>query len=471
MAGIGFVLERLLLKGGVRNLFIVAVSGTALVAGPWLLSAASIFLAVSLVPVEVAAPFQQTLVYVFASSLIFFGGIHLTYTRRVADLHYFNMVEAQRRALFRATALVTALSLLLGVVLARFALPVAEVPAQRWERVLVVLMVVTVNVSFLEMIHATQIERFVLVPLGYIAGGVTVIGLARPLTSLYDLAGMYAAFVLGFAVVDLFLMGVSLSPAGSKRQSSSANEEDDGELTPASEVIEKGALSSPKEARALWLAGTALYLLLWLDKLYYWFVLGDTIAGTGLYGYPAYDIAIFWGQITIIPGLIYYLVAGETDFFRELRRTVRAIMNRPFIGVQRQKLQLIAVHHYHMSRQTVLQLAFVAALLPLTPHLARLIYGSPEQLLVILLVLVGSALYLTHYTLFINLLYLKRYIEATIATGVAILVTLLALLLPPDPAALLGVPFALGSLSGILVGMVLFRRAARMIDRQILTDR
>lgn len=471
MAGIGFVLERLLLKGGVRNLFIVAVSGTALVAGPWLLSAASIFLAVSLVPVEVAAPFQQTLVYVFASSLIFFGGLHLTYTRHVADLHYFEMVDAQRRALFRATGLVTALSLLLGLLLARFAVPTAQEPREWLERCLVVLMVVTVNVSFLEMIHATQIERFVLVPLGYIAGGATVIVLARPLTTLYDLSGMYAAFVLGFAVVDLFLMGVSLSPASRKGQIISAEEGEEEEAAATPEAPEQGSLSSPKETRALWLAGTALYLLLWLDKLYYWFVLGETIAGTGLYGYPAYDIAIFWGQITIIPGLIYYLVAGETDFFRELRRTVRAIMNRPFIGVQRQKLQLIAVHHYHMSRQTVLQLAFVAALLPLTPHLARLIYGSPEGVVVILLVLVGSALYLTHYTLFINLLYLKRYVEATIATGVAILVTLLSLLLPPNPESLLGLPFALGSLSGILVGMVLFRRAARMIDRQILTHR
>jgi hypothetical protein len=119
----------------------------------------------------------------------------------------------------------------------------------------------------------------------------------------------------------------------------------------------------------------------------------------------------------------------------------------------------------------MLQLAFVAALVPLTPHLARLIYGSSERLVVILLVLLGSALYLTHYTLFINLLYLKRYKEATLATGVAVMVTLLALLLPPDAEALLGVPFALGSISGIVVGAVLFRRAAKMIDRQILTDR
>ena len=472
MAGIGFVLERLLLKGGARNLFIVAVSGTALVAGPWLLSAASIFLAVSLVPSSVAAPFQQTLVYVFAGSLLFFGGMHLTYTRRVADLHFFNMVGPQRLVLVKAIALVTLLSLVLGALLALFTVPGAAT-REAWQlRGLVVLMVVAVNVSFLEMIHATQIERFFLVPAGYLSGGAVIVLLAKPFTEAQGLGGMYAAFVLGFLVVDIFLFGVSLSPKhkGSKRRSEEEQPDESDEAVPESPPPGV-SLSSPKENRALWLAGTALYLLLWLDKLYYWFILGYPVAGTGLYGYPDYDVAIFWGQITIIPGLIYYLVAGETDFFRELRRTVRAIMNRPFIGVQRQKLQLVDVHHYHLARQTVLQLSFVAALVPLTPHLARLIYGSTDGVIVILMVLVGSALYLTHYTLFINLLYLKRYKEATLATTVGILVTALSLLIPPEPERLLGLPFALGSAAGIIAGAILFRRAARLIDRQILTQR
>lgn len=476
MAGIGFVLERLLVQGGVKNILLVAMSGTALIAGPWLLSAASIFLAVSLVPQQVAAPFQQTLVYLFAGSLLLFGGFHLTYTRKVADLHFYGMKRAQRRLLLKSLMKVAAASLLLGFGLAWFA--AAEEPtiaalregtvSRRYllQGVVIAVMMMAVNVSFLEMIHATQIERFVLVPLGYVFGGVAIIALARPLTESLGLLGMYAAFTVGFILVDIFLFFVSLSP---KRKSSRPSASDE-ETTPA-EQTSPPAGGSRREVLELWVAGSALYILLWMDKLYYWIVLGSPVAGTGLSGYPDYDVAIFWGQITIIPGLIYYLVAGETDFFRELRRTVRAVMNRPYAGVQLQKIQLIKVHKYHLSRQTLLQFAFVAALLPLTPHLAALIYGDTDGTTTILMVLIGSALYLTHYTLFISLLYFKRYREAAGSTAAAILVTLLLLIIPDRPELWLGLPFALGSLAGMGVSSLFFLKSAHLLDRQLLTRR
>lgn len=460
MAGIGFVLERLLLKGGVRNLLLVAVSGIALVAGPWLLSAASIFLAVSFVPVSVAAPFQQTLVYVFALSLLAFGGLHLTYTRKIADLHYFDRREEERAALYRALLRVALLATALGVVLAVAAFPGVSGPQGWWQRIMVVVMVVLVNVSFLEMIHATQIERFFLVPLGYLAGGAAIVVLAEPLTSALGLSGMYAAFSLGFALVDLLLFLVAHAPKPRAH-------------TPEESSAPLAAMPGARrrEQRTLWLAGTSLYLLLWLDKLYYWFVLGEPVAGTGLFGYPIYDIAIFWGQITIIPGLMYYLIAGETDFFRELRRTVRALMNRPYPGVQEQKQRLAAVHRYHLLRQATLQLAFVAALLPVAFHLAELIYPDIDGVWIIISVLLSSAVYLTHYTLFINLLYLRRHREAAAATMVGVTVTLLALLITPQTPQFLGFPFAIGSLAGCISGLIFLERAFRVLDRQLLTSR
>ena len=44
MAGIGFVLQRVIKRGGLAGFFRVALAGTVIVAGPWLLSIIGIIL-------------------------------------------------------------------------------------------------------------------------------------------------------------------------------------------------------------------------------------------------------------------------------------------------------------------------------------------------------------------------------------------------------------------------------------------
>jgi uncharacterized membrane protein len=91
MAGIGFELKRVVEQGGVGSFLKAALSGTMIVAGPWLISILSITIIQRLVwflpPVDHQV-FIAVIVYSYALSLILFGGIHYIFTRLLADLIY-----------------------------------------------------------------------------------------------------------------------------------------------------------------------------------------------------------------------------------------------------------------------------------------------------------------------------------------------------------------------------------------------
>ena len=91
MAGIGFELKRVVEHGGIGSFIKAALSGTMIVAGPWLISILSISVIRRLVwflpPVDHQI-FIAVIVYSYALSLILFGGIHFIFTRLLADLIY-----------------------------------------------------------------------------------------------------------------------------------------------------------------------------------------------------------------------------------------------------------------------------------------------------------------------------------------------------------------------------------------------
>ena len=91
MAGIGFELKRVLREGGMFRFIGVSLAGTAIVAGPWLLSVLGIFMIQRYAGTALAeAPvlFSAVIVYSYAFSLILFSGLHYVFTRQVSDLIY-----------------------------------------------------------------------------------------------------------------------------------------------------------------------------------------------------------------------------------------------------------------------------------------------------------------------------------------------------------------------------------------------
>ncbi|MCX7039014.1 MAG: exopolysaccharide Pel transporter PelG, partial [Spirochaetes bacterium] len=91
MAGIGFELKKVILRGGIVRFIGASLAGTAVVAGPWLLSVLGIFLIqryAGLAFSESPALFSAAIVYCYSFSLIIASGFHYIFTRQISDLIY-----------------------------------------------------------------------------------------------------------------------------------------------------------------------------------------------------------------------------------------------------------------------------------------------------------------------------------------------------------------------------------------------
>ncbi|MFW5828034.1 MAG: exopolysaccharide Pel transporter PelG, partial [Alkalispirochaeta sp.] len=90
MAGIGFVLERIVERRGIRGLARVAVVGVLVVAGPWLITSVTLGVVGGIAAargMDLTLFFAVT-IYVFAGSLVLTSGYHYRVTRVTADLLY-----------------------------------------------------------------------------------------------------------------------------------------------------------------------------------------------------------------------------------------------------------------------------------------------------------------------------------------------------------------------------------------------
>ena len=87
MAGIGFELRKVISTGGLGSFLKAAFSGIMIVAGPWLFSIVGITIIQRFISQMSGSNilFTGTVIYSYAWSLVFYGGLHFVYTRIVAD--------------------------------------------------------------------------------------------------------------------------------------------------------------------------------------------------------------------------------------------------------------------------------------------------------------------------------------------------------------------------------------------------
>ena len=453
MAGIGFELRKAISKRGLGSFLKAAFSGMMIVAGPWLLSIIGITAIqrfMSFAVSEAPDHFLGVIIYSYAWSLFFFGGIQFIYTRMMADMLF---VREEQDA---AGALVFFLipTLLLTIVISVIASTRIDAPVQfpLLFKAGIVLLFVSINAIWLFMIFISLLKWFTRILVIYTTGMTLSLLAIYALGLKWGAAGALAGYAFGQFAIAAFLALLSFTAYKPTNV-----------LQNARKFIEYA-----KRFAALLSTGVIYYWGIWIDKMVFWFIRGERIPGTFISLFGNYDIAVYLANLTMIPGLVFFIISAETTFYVELRRFLVSLGRGTYASIQKRKLAVLTGVRKGVGSQSLFQGVISLVLILLAPAIAASFELEASTLRI---VIAGVYIHLVYLTLMNFNFYLEFYRHTLIASVLFFGINLAGSLtsLPFLPTLAPGVSYLAGCVgASIYVGIGLFVSARRM-DRIILS--
>jgi uncharacterized membrane protein len=282
-----------------------------------------------------------------------------------------------------------------------------------------------VNVLWVAMMTVTVLRRYGLVLASYGLGMGLMYILAALLGPAYGPAGALTALAAGYGLTALLLIAATVLALG---------------LAPSPEAFRRLA-GYASRFRNLMVAGAAYAIAAWADKAILWALRGEAAAGTSFYVYPPYDTAFFYANLAIIPGLVFFTLATETDFHLDLMRFLVFLSRRRQPEVEAARVRLRANARASIVAQSFFQGAMSLVLVLLAPSLGAALGFST---LTFCLLVWGGFFQLGLLTALNMLFYLELYRDAAL-TALSFLLANLALsaatALWPSPFMPLGLSF------------------------------
>ncbi len=453
MAGIGFELQRVLRRGGIGSFFKVVLAGSIVVAGPWLLTILGIFFIGKYAETSIGAlrnVFTGSIVYSYAFSLILFGGTHYIFTRFVADLIY----EEKRR---EAGSALLSFSLLIGILaalisgVASLRITTFSGSEQFTYRIALILLFVSINLTWLLMIFISLLKKYMAIFSLYLIGmvisflGVKLLGI--PLKT----SGALLGYSIGqtFIVIALYLLvSMEYKPNG---------------------LGFKGLFSYIGRYKFLLLTGIFYYWGMWADKIVFKIFMGNPVPGTFFQIFDYYDIPVYIANLTIIPGMIYYIIVTEIDFYISLKDFLKGLHENTYTKIQKKKYAMINSVKTGIREQGFFQGTFTAAIALLAGGISEYLFSGTMAVGVFRIVLVGVFFHLTLLILIIYLFYLEFYLYAFISALLFFIINLSLSLVIALTASVsfLGYSYMIASCISAIVAAVLLMVSIKSIDREL----
>jgi uncharacterized membrane protein len=454
MAGIGFELKRVLQRGGLLRFLGVSLAGTAIVAGPWLLSVLGIFLIqryAGRVLTEAPTLFSAAIVYCYAISLIIASGVHYVFTRQISDLIYEDKNREAGSALLSfllVTIAVSAAIAAAGILPLRLEGAIAE---PRLFMVSLGVLFIAINANWVLMCFISLLKSYAGIFLVYVGGSLISFVGVLVLGGLYATGGALLGYAFGqcFAFIVLYAMTL-------------------GRFRPARLSL-KGLAVYFGRYRFLFLAGLLYSWATWADKVVFWFAFGKRIEGSWFHIFDPYDVPIFFAILTLIPSLIYFTIETETAFYPRLREFLRCVGAEPWHRIQEKKRAMIASLGAGLREQSILQAIVSATLIILAPYLGRALFGEGVNVTALRTTLAAVFFHSLFLSLMIFLFYLELYGRAFVSTlaffGVNLAASAATAYL--GNVDLLGGSYLLGGVGGCVVAGIFLSRSIQRIDRTL----
>ncbi len=340
MAGIGFELRRMSARSGLAAPLSTAFHGASVVAGPWLLTVAAMAVLQKLLGADRPEAFtlQSIIIYMFCISLIATAPVIAAAQRLVAEHLYAGRFDGVR-SIYLLTALLCALAgasasaAVFGVL---FRFPLQDV-------LISLLAVGTASTVWPAVSFAATVKTVKTITFGFFCG--LVVAIAATLAVVRCGAGpalQAFAFATGLGLAAAFISTAVLRTFA----------------LPATEL--RAALRSiagmAVRRRAAIIGATLAVLAIWIDSIIVWASPYATRTPLGLVTTPRYDSALFIARLTMLPGLIVYLVAIDTSWFTAIRRFLTAIEGHStLLRIEEQAARLRALTNASMLRLIVVQ--------------------------------------------------------------------------------------------------------------------
>lgn len=309
MAGIGFELRRLSAKGGFAAPLSSAVHGATIVAGPWLLTVIAMGLLQRLIGIDTTEAFtlQSIIIYLFCISLIATAPVIAASMRLVSDALYMLRFE-DVRAIYLCTVILCAASgaaaatLVFGVFFGfeiRNLIPsvfAASLASLLWPATA----------------FASTVRAFRTITVGFICGLFVAVCATLAAPSWHAGAALEAlAFASGLGLASSFVSTAILRTFAFPARDLSS--------------VFRSILRMMVDRCSIVLGATFAAIAIWIDSLVVWGSSVGTEVPIGLTTAPSYDSALFVARLTMLPGLVLYLVSIDTDWFVAIRRFLTAI--------------------------------------------------------------------------------------------------------------------------------------------------
>jgi uncharacterized membrane protein len=398
MAGIGFVLRRVVTESSSVGVVKGYLAAAIVAAGPWLLSVATMATLGVISSLTLQADDQNVLfgsiLYVYAFSLIGIGPVQLVITRFVADKVYLE----QRQIL--GSACVTVVAVTLAVLYLPAAAAILEISGLPLPfRLAMLALFVGSAGTWLAMIFLSAAKNYGFIVLAFTAGygvGLVAALLAGPR---YGPTGYLAGFTAGQMVVFGILV------AGALREFD----------RPTGWRLD--AFGYLRKYPSLLLVGLGYNLGIWVDKLVFWYApTGITLMGP-MHAYPPYDRAMFLSSLAIVPALTVFVLRVETDFYVAYKTFFDGIEAKATLSTLRQAREGMqqTLRSGFMLLLKVQTITVLVSLL-LAPHVAALVGLEPGQLGLLPIGLLANS---TEVVLLVSLLGLLYFDQRRAAAMVA----------------------------------------------------
>jgi polysaccharide biosynthesis protein PelG len=447
MAGIGFELRKLVESRTIRGVLGAAFSGILIVAGPWLVSAASLAAAQRLpflAEAGVALAFTGAMVWALAVSICASAAPLYIFVRFSADLIYERKKGEAASLLLKYEAASTLVSIPLGLVIASFLSPGMSLLGLAFA-----LLLAAVNGLWAAMMTATVIRKYGRILAAYGIGMALMYLLARGLGPGLGAGGGVLALAAGYALTTLLLLAATIEALG---------------LAPCPRALRRLA-DYAFRYRNLALAGALYAVATWVDKAVLSAFGGVAAEGTRFLVNPGYDTAFYYSNLAMIPGLVFFTIVTETEFNLDLKRFIAYLARRRQPEIEAAKSRMIRSAARSIRGQSAFQGAVALALALVAPLLASPLGISTP---VLDLLLAGGFFQLILLTGLNMLFYLEHYREAAYSALAFALVNAglsLALCLADRAADFQGWPYLISCAVSSVLSLFFAFRALRRFDR------
>lgn len=340
MAGIGFELRKVASLGNARGIFQASLSGIMIVAGPWLISILTILMfqqPVMGIPEEFRRLFTASTVYIYSSSLVLNGGFHYIFTRILSDYLYRN----ENPKAFAYTLGYMLKSSLILIPLAFFMVALFFREISSLHKAGFIILFVVINHIWILMLTASAMKRFNQLLLAYVIGMASSLLLMKLFHSTVGREGLLLAYALGQVILFLIVLFYLRGDMGWER------------------VSRKGDfLRYMKRYYYLFLTGFVYYGALWADKFIYWYKRGEIIGESTMRLYPAYDVIVYLTNLMMIPGMVFFVIYSETEFFVTLKKFLDSMSNKPYHKIRTYQRILLKTNRKILSEQFGFQVIF-----------------------------------------------------------------------------------------------------------------